>query len=320
MTTLGKTKVALLFEQLCLWNNFEDLFSTEGELIAAAFALGADTVKGLSAEEIELEKASRHSSSQLSNAKVAFISELIRKGHDPLGAAFCALRSSEQRRGMGATYTPEQIVQAMIAWAASTIRAPERIVDPGVGSGRFLAAAGARFRRSELVGIDVDPVAALMARANIATLGLSGRARILVGDYRRFHERAAGTTLYVGNPPYVRHHQISSNWKDWLFAEAAEIGLSASKLAGLHVHFLLATARNAKEGDLGAFITSAEWLDVNYGALVRSLFLNYLGGKSITLVDPTATAFPDAATTAAITTFEIGAKTQSISFRRIESL
>jgi adenine-specific DNA-methyltransferase len=165
----------------------------------------------------------------------------------------------------------------MVDWAKAYQR-PARIVDPGTGSARFLMSAGAAFPDAELVGIDVDPLAALLARANLAVSGLSDRARVVLGDYRRFAD-TAGRTLYIGNPPYVRHHEITPKWKDWLFNEASKLGLTASKLAGLHVHFFLATVRNAKPGDFGAFITAAEWMDVNYGALVRSLVLGGLGGQ-----------------------------------------
>jgi hypothetical protein len=159
-----------------------------------------------------------------------------------------------------------------------------------------------------------------MARANLAVGGHAGRARIILGDFRQFAEQTQGRTLYIGNPPYVRHHQIAPKWKEWLFDEASKLGLSASKLAGLHVYFFLATARSAKPKDYGAFITASEWLDVNYGALVRSLVLKDLGGQSVTVIEPTAQPFPDAATTAAITTFEIGAKPSSVFFRRIDDL
>jgi methylase of polypeptide subunit release factors len=245
--------------------------------------------------------------------------DLIRSGFDPLGEAFCTLRSAEERRADGATYTPGPIVRAMMDWAAAQ-KNPERIVDPGTGSGRFLMQAAQAFPAATLIGVDTDPLAALLARANLATIGHARRTRIIVGDYRRFNEPVSSSTLYVGNPPYVRHHQITPKWKDWLFDEAAKLGHKASKLAGLHVHFFLATARNARPGDLGAFITASEWLDVNYGALVRSLLLKELGGQSITVIEPTAQPFPDAATTAAITTFEIASKPTSVFFRRVDSL
>lgn len=296
--------------------SIRDNFENESALAAAALALGAEGVGGpLAPAEVDLGKAAQNPPAK---KVVAELKELILAGEDPLGDVFSALRSSEERRDNGATYTPVSIVETMVNWATS--KNPSRVVDPGVGSARFLTRAGIAFPKAELVGIDIDPLATLMARANLAVAGHGARARIILGDYRRFSDRVEGSTLYIGNPPYVRHHQITPKWKEWLAAEASKLDLSASKLAGLHVYFFLATARSAKPKDFGAFITASEWLDVNYGALVRALVLGNLGGKSITVVDPTAQPFPDAATTAAITTFEIGAKPASVYFRRVDKL
>jgi adenine-specific DNA-methyltransferase len=295
-----------------------NVFRSEADLVAVALALGAAEAGGpLSTAEIALAKTGAGVS--VDPHVVADLRCRIMSGADPLGDAFSTLRSPDVRRENGATYTPVPIVQTMVDWAANT-GTPCRVVDPGVGSARFLSRAGAKFPKAELIGIDVDPLAALMARANLAVSGCGARARIILGDYRRFSEQVDGSTLYIGNPPYVRHHQIAAPWKDWLSTEAAKLKLTASKLAGLHVYFFLATASSAKPKDFGAFITASEWLDVNYGALVRSLMLGRLGGKSVTVIEPTAQPFPDAATTAAITTFEIGAKPTSVYFRRIEDL
>lgn len=297
-----------------LWNEFAAIFPTERALASTALALGAERVGGLCAQERSLARGAKAPARTV----LRTLTDLIREGHDPLGDAFCALRTPAMRRDSGATYTPLPIVQTMIEWARA--EAPARVVDPGTGSARFLMHAAKVFPSAELVGVDIDPLATLVARANLAVIGAADRARILLGDYREFNESIAGQTLYIGNPPYVRHHQIPPIWKEWLFNEAANIGLPASKLAGLHVYFYLATALKAKPQDYGAFITAAEWLDVNYGALVRSLILDRLGGQSVTVIEPTAQPFPDAATTAAITTFEVAAKPTSVFFRRVDSL
>src|SRR5690606_22192509 len=128
-------------------------------------------------------------------------------GEDPLGEIFSTLRTPKERRDNGATYTPMPIVQMMVDWAAGT-KDPSRVIDPGVGSGRFLTRAAVAFPKAQLVGIDNDPLATLMARGNLAALGLGNRARIVLGDYRHFTNRVEGCTLYIGNPPYVRHHRI----------------------------------------------------------------------------------------------------------------
>ncbi|MDT7858236.1 hypothetical protein RQM47_16425, partial [Rubrivirga sp. S365] len=90
-----------------------------------------------------------------------------------------------------------------------------------------------------------------------------------------------------------------------------------SKLAGLHVHFFLATAETARAGDYGAFVTSSEWLDVNYGQLVRDLLVGELGVDGVHVIEPTAMPFEDAQTTAVVTTFEVGACPESVGLRRV---
>lgn len=244
----------------------------------------------------------------------------IQQGLDPLGEAYTTLLTPAERRPLGQTYTPTEIVESMISWATDQ-GAPARIVDPGTGSGRYLLAAARTFPKARLVGADIDPLATLMLRANVAALGLEGRAEIVLGDYRALElPQVEGPTLFIGNPPYVRHHQIAPEWKAWLLATAKKRGLKASGLAGLHVHFFLATAEHGRPGDYGAFITSAEWLNVNYGSLVRQLLLDGLGGDSLHVLDPEAAPFADATTTGAITCFKLGEKPESIKVRRVKEV
>ena len=161
---------------------------------------------------------------------------VIREGGDPLGDAFCRLRAPERRREAGAVYTPRRIVDAMVSWAASTDPSPSRVVDPGAGSGRFLLAAVRVFPKAALVAVEIDPLARLLLEANARVLGLEDRLTVLSADYRSIQlSRRTGPTLFLGNPPYVRHHGISKDWKTWFADAAAELGLGASKLAGLHV-------------------------------------------------------------------------------------
>ena len=288
-------------------------------LVALAAALGAEETGDLSAAERRLLDEQDQDAAPAAEL-VLRASSLIRRGEDPLGDAYCAIRSPGERRPLGQTYTPHPIIEAMLHWA-SDHGTPARVVDPGAGSGRYLLAAGRRFPEAELHGSDVDPLATLMLRANLAAAGLAGRARVHLGDYRALAlPEAEGPTLFIGNPPYVRHHQVAPEWKAWLLQTARRHGLHASALAGLHVHFFLATAEYGRRGDFGAFITSSEWLDVNYGALVRRLLLDELGGQSLHVLAPEAQPFSDATTTGAITCFRIGDTVPAMKVRRVESV
>jgi hypothetical protein len=253
--------------------------------------------------------------------EVSVVRSAILAGDDPLGERLCEIRPAELRREMGATYTPSAIVDAMIGWAADEVASPVRVVDPGAGSGRYLMAAASRFPRAVLIGVEIDPLAALILRANASVKGFASRLMILLEDYRAISlPKVGGPTLYIGNPPYVRHHDIKATWKKWFSTNATEQGFKASNLAGLHIHFFLKTRELAQPGDFGAFITAAEWLDVNYGSILRSMLANGLGGTSLHVIDPKARPFADALTTGAITCFRVGNRPQQFTVRTVESL
>ncbi|MDE0718138.1 MAG: N-6 DNA methylase [Rhodospirillaceae bacterium] len=292
------------------------MVADEAMLAALSVALGASTVPRVTAAEAALLDRAPDVPGELITATL----DRIEEGGDPLGDAFCTLRPAARRREDGADYTPPAIVRAMLSWAEG-VGDPDRVIDPGAGSGRFLLEAGRRFPAAALVAVERDPLAALTVRANLAVAGMAGRAEVRVEDFLTSNLRGAdGHTLFVGNPPYVRHHLIPPEWKEWLKREAAAMELQASALAGLHVYFFLAIARRAKAGDYGALITASEWLDVNYGGLVRDLFLHRLGGQSIHVIEPKAEPFPGTAATGAVTSFTVNGKPKSARFARVTRL
>ena len=302
----------------CAIKTAESELMTPGErrLVSLAAALIGSRGERSTAESKLLECAQ-----PLDSRLVAHTRRQIRSGEDVLGSTFCSLRSTRERRRRGAIYTPAPIVDAMLSRARDQPCGPARVVDPGAGSGRFLIAAARQFPDAALFGIDVDPLATLMLRANAAVHGFADRLTVYVADYRTVMLPAiSGPTLFIGNPPYVRHNDISNKWKTWLAGTAQSFGLGVSKLAGLHIHFFLKTRELGHTGDFGVFITAAEWLDVNYGSVLRRLLVDGLGGTAVHIIDPKAQPFADALTTAAITCFRIGVRPTEITLRSVGSV
>jgi adenine-specific DNA-methyltransferase len=148
------------------------------------------------------------------------------------------------------------------------------------------------------------------------------KVRVLNADYTTIALPAIdGRTAFVGNPPYVRHHRINADAKKWLLRSAAELGVArVSTRAGLHAYFFFATARHGRPGDIGCFLTSSEWLDVDYGQSVRHLLLNGLGATSIHIIHPEVETFHGVRSTGLITCFQLGALPDKIGVRQVTSL
>jgi hypothetical protein len=241
----------------------------------------------------------------------------IRCGEDPLGAAFCRLRSAAERRPAGATYTPRAVVDAMVSAARSLEPSPACVVDPGAGSGRFSLAAAAAFPGARIVAVEIDALAARVLRANAEAAGISDRVEVVT---RSFLDMALpeidGRTLFVGNPPYVRHHKIPAAAKEAYSARMARFGIRASQLAGLHLHFLAKIAELARDGDGVCLITAAEWLDVNYGSAARALLAGRLGLARLDVLEPCVEAFSDAMTSAVVLSCVVGSRPRMIAVRR----
>jgi release factor glutamine methyltransferase len=82
-----------------------------------------------------------------------------------------------------------------------------RIADFGTGSGCLLLALLQERPQSWGLGLDISAEAAHLARHNAYALGLSDRARFMVGDWGR--ALAGGFDLIVANPPYIASAEIA---------------------------------------------------------------------------------------------------------------
>lgn len=224
-------------------------------------------------------------------------------GADPLGSAYESVNSSDSRRASGSTYTPLWLVRQMVEHAASVFD-PDLIVDCGCGSGRFTLACAEAFPDARIVAVDSSDLACSMCRANVAASGYSKRVEVVRDDFTLFDlPRRDEHVLWIGNPPYVRHHDIPAERKEEFKRSCERLGVRGSGLAGLHAHFLAHIARSWKEGDYGLLVMSAEWLDTNYGRAMRDLLSGMLHMSYLRLFDRRTEPFLGTQTTAVVVGF-----------------
>jgi hypothetical protein len=109
----------------------------------------------------------------------------------------------------------------------------------------------------------------------------------------------------LANPPYVRHHHIERDQKVRLQARVLrEVGLQVNGLAGLYVYFLLLTSAWMEDGGLAAWLIPSEFMDVNYGEVLRRYLTEKVSLIRIHRFDPNDVQFDDALVSSAVVIFK----------------
>lgn len=113
-----------------------------------------------------------------------------------------SFRGLELATARGRVMTPrptsEGLVDAAVAFAGDR---PVRIADVGTGSGAVAAALAVALPNAKVVATDTCTHAVLLARANVARLGLADRVDVLHSSL--FESVAGPLDLVVANLPYL---------------------------------------------------------------------------------------------------------------------
>lgn len=145
----------------------------------------------------------------------------------------------EALRVKGQFWTPDWVAKAMAAYVLAGDA--DEVFDPAVGAGALLRAAknvAAKMGKPvALAGREIDPEALLHARqSGLTDDDLAG---VQLRDFA-LHPPERRLKAIIANPPYIRHHRLSSDTKAALKTYSASLlGKSLDGRAGLHVYFLI---------------------------------------------------------------------------------
>jgi type I restriction enzyme M protein len=113
-------------------------------------------------------------------------------------ALFEVTTSRRARADKGQFFTPRHVVELMVRLVAP--RDGEVVLDPAAGSGAFLWHAAAR-ADVRVIGVEIDPRAADVARALLGLLDRGETGKITVGDGLR--ARLPRADVVLTNPPFA---------------------------------------------------------------------------------------------------------------------
>ncbi|MHB8575925.1 MAG: Eco57I restriction-modification methylase domain-containing protein [Dehalococcoidia bacterium] len=218
-------------------------------------------------------------------------------------------RSSAERNRLGQFATPTALARDIALYVArirGETTEPIQFAEPALGSGAFYSALLAAFPRSRIataLGVELDPRFAALARELWSADGL----KVVEGDFttlRYWDDDAPRPNLILTNPPYVRHHHLSREQKEYLQPIAFKAtGRKVNGLAGLYVYFFLLAGAWLVEQGLAAWLIPSEFMDVNYGEVLRRYLTEDTTLLSIHRFDPHEVQFDDALVSSTIVVF-----------------
>jgi len=227
-------------------------------------------------------------------------------GRDVIGEAYERLVPTATRRPLGQFCTPLWAGRPMADWLMAG--APDVLLDAGCGSGSLLIAADSArgAQPTRLVGVDRDPLALTMAATTRDLRGM----RDLTLQRRDFllDDLDVRPSAIICNPPYTRHQDLPSETKAQVHDGLIDrLGLRLSRLASLHVLFLVRAVEIAAEDARIAFLTPAQWLDTNYAQAVKKWILERAHVEALVTFPVEDRVFNHAVTTAGVTLIRMGA-------------
>jgi tRNA1(Val) A37 N6-methylase TrmN6 len=208
-----------------------------------------------------------------------------------------SVRSKGKRSSVqftGAVYTPSNVAAALVALARSNLpTVPLRILEPSVGDGAILRELASGFDNCNFTAVDIDEPALLALRddpnARLPTTSF------VASDFLTYAAERIGTQekfdLIIGNPPFIRKHNFSDDFKTSLSKLSEIARYSLHDLKNSWVSFLIASAHLVSESGAVALILPYELITVEYGQKALEEMLGRFERIDIFVSDDKA--FPD---------------------------
>lgn len=195
------------------------------------------------------------------------------------------------RRRLGQYYTPALVAEVVADWA---IRTPDtRVLEPGFGHCAFMCSSMEALRRRgsvtaarQVCGVDVDPSSLEHLGPLFAEGAQSGQ--FLLQDFLTTVPADFGGVLFdvvIGNPPYVRHHQMDALTKHLVSKVLDDSGLGVSLRASTWAAFVLHSLGFLNHGGRLALVLPGAFLHAEYAKPILKCLTDSFGLVRILLVE-----------------------------------
>ena len=221
--------------------------------------------------------------------------------------------SIEHRKKFAQFFTPFPIAQFMSKWILGNKKL-KTVLDPAFGLGVFARAIRQYNVNCNIKGFDIDEN--ILQQAAKLFEG-ENNTSILLKDYM-FNDWENRYDGIVCNPPYFKFHDYEN--KTTLKEIEEKLGLKLNGFTNLYTLFLLKSAYQLNAGGRAAYIIPSEFLNSDYGKIVKSYLIKNKLLRYIIIFDFEENVFVDALTTASILLFANDKEKSEVEFINIKTL
>jgi adenine-specific DNA-methyltransferase len=170
----------------------------------------------------------------------------------------------------GGYYTPVSLARYVCEWALRDGK--EKVLEPSVGDGNFLAALNGASGKSGAVrvtAVEIDSVEIAKARSRAAglhSLDVKWRNQDFFTAYEKLPR---DFDVVVGNPPFIRFQHFDADSREMAFGSLRKHGYHPNKLANAWAAFVQLSIEVLRPGGRLAMVLPAELLQVKYAGELR---------------------------------------------------
>ena len=221
--------------------------------------------------------------------------------------------SLSHRKKFAQFFTPEPVAEIMIDWILDMPKV-QTLLEPAFGLGIFSRLILKQKKDIIITSFDVDPKIFEIAKQNFNNYS---NINYFLEDYL-FNDWNNKYDAIICNPPYFKFHDYEN--KKTLKEIKKRLKINLSGFTNIYTLFLLKSIYQLKENGRAAYIIPSEFLNSNYGKLVKKYLIKSQTLKHIILFDFKENVFEDALTTSAIILLEKSDFTDRISFSKIKNI
>ncbi len=225
---------------------------------------------------------------------------------------YTRLVSAAHRKKFAQFFTPFPVARFMAAWILAN-KHLKTVLDPAFGLGVFARAIREQNKDCRIKGFDIDTC--ILERA-VNLFSNDSFTDIQLNDYM-FNDWEHHYDGIICNPPYFKFHDYEN--KTTLKIIEKKLGLRLNGFTNLYSLFLLKSAYQLNPGGRAAYIVPSEFLNSDYGKMVKSYLINNKLLRYIIIFDFEANVFDDALTTASILLFANDNEKSEVEFIQIKT-